>query len=255
MIKKALYTCFSCAISSAVQINGLPNIRKSRVGSQCKIEKRSRILNSEIGSHCHISRHAKLKKTHLCEAIRIGPHTKLESVSVGRYSYISGHAELNNVEIGSFCSIGSSLMNHLGNHPSRTFVSTSPVFYMPNAPVPSFSEKETFPSYGGKVKIGNDVWIGQEVLLMDGVTIGNGAIVAARSVVSRDVPPYAIVGGVPARLIRYRFDEETIQQLESFQWWDKEIEWIKSNVDAFQEINRFMKIMSAHRGDGSSRVL
>ncbi len=255
MIKKALYACFSCEISSAVQIRGFPSLRRSLIGSHCRIEKRSRILNSEIGSHCYISSHSKLKKSHLCEAVKIGPYTKLESVSVGRYSYISGHAELNNVEFGSFCSIGSRLMNHLGNHPSRTFVSTSPVFYMPNAPVPSFSEKETFPSYGGKVKIGNDVWIGQEVLLMDGVTIGNGAIVAARSVVSRDVPPYAIVGGVPAKLIRYRFDEETIQQLGSFQWWDKEIEWIKSNVDAFQEISRFIEIMRAEREKKSARVL
>lgn len=248
MFKKALYACFSCTISSAVQIRGIPSLRRSFIGSHCRIEKRSRISNSEIGSHCYISSHSKLKKTNLCEAVKIGPYTKLESVSVGRYSYISGHAELNNVEVGSFCSIGPKLINHLGNHPSRTFVSTSPVFYMPDAPIPSFATVETFPSYGGKVKIGNDVWIGSEVLLMDGVTIGNGAIVAARSVVSRDVPPYAIVGGVPAKLIRYRFDEETIQQLEAFQWWDKEIEWIKSNVDAFQDVARFAKVISKGKG-------
>jgi acetyltransferase-like isoleucine patch superfamily enzyme len=240
MFKKALYALFSCEISSAVRIYGFPNIRKSRIGSQCMIKKRSRISNSEMGSHCYISSHSKLKKTALCDAVTIGPYTKLESVSVGRYSYIAGHAELNNVEIGSFCSIGPRLINHLGNHPSRTFVSTSPVFYMPHAPVPSFSEKETFPSYGGKVKIGNDVWIGQEVLLMDGVTIGNGAIVAARSVVSRDVPPYAIVGGVPAKLIRFRFEDDIIQQLESFQWWNMKIEWIKSNVNNFQDIRKFI---------------
>jgi acetyltransferase-like isoleucine patch superfamily enzyme len=164
-------------------------------------------------------------------------------VSVGRYSYVSNNAGLEDVEIGSFCSIGPRVLNHLGNHPSRTFVSTSPVFYTPHAPVPSFATEETFPGYGEKVKIGHDVWIGAEVLLMDGVTVGNGAIVAARSVVTHDIPPYAIVGGIPARLIRYRFDEKTIQRLEAFKWWDKDIEWIKSNVDGFQDIARFAEVI------------
>lgn len=243
MLKKMMYRCFSCTISSDVQIKGLPCLKGALIGRQCRIERRSRITNSKIDVRCHVSSYSKVKDSQLCEAVSIGPHTKLKLVSVGRYSYIANHVELNNVEIGSFCSLGPKVLNHLGNHPARTFVSTSPAFYMPEAPIPSFATIETFSSYGGKVKIGHDVWIGAEVLLMDGITIGNGAIVAARSVVSRDVPPYAIVGGVPARLIRFRFDEKIIQQLETFQWWNRDIEWIKDNVNNFQDISRFVEIM------------
>ena len=75
--------------------------------------------------------------------------------------------------------------------------------------------------------IGNDVWIGYEAVIMAGVHIGNGAIIAARAVVTKDVPPYTIVGGVPARPIRKRFEEETIRKLETLQWWDWSAEKIQ----------------------------
>ena len=79
----------------------------------------------------------------------------------------------------------------------------------------------------GDIVIGNDVWIGYEAVIMAGVHIGNGAIIAARAVVTKDVPPYTIVGGVPARPIRKRFDEEVIQELETLKWWDWSAEKIR----------------------------
>ena len=79
----------------------------------------------------------------------------------------------------------------------------------------------------GDIVIGNDVWIGYEAVIMAGVHIGNGAIIAARAVVTKDVPPYTIVGGVPARPIRKRFDEEVIQELETLQWWNWSAEKIR----------------------------
>ena len=98
------------------------------------------------------------------------------------------------------------------------------------------------------VSIQNDVWIGAGALLMDGVTIGNGAIVAARSVVTKDVPPYAIVGGTPAKLIRYRFDEDEIEFLEELQWWNKDLSWIEKHVGLFHDVQKFMKAIR----DGST---
>ena len=89
------------------------------------------------------------------------------------------------------------------------------------------------------VEIGNDVWIGAESLLMDGVAIGNGAIVAARSVVTKHVPPYAIVGGIPAKLIRYRFDEEEIELLEESRWWNRDLSWIKKHISLFHDVKKF----------------
>ena len=79
----------------------------------------------------------------------------------------------------------------------------------------------------GDIVIGNDVWIGYEALIMAGVHIGNGAIIGSRAVVTKDVPPYTIVGGVPARPIRKRFDEEVIQKLEALKWWDWSAEKIQ----------------------------
>ena len=85
-----------------------------------------------------------------------------------------------------------------------------------------------------KLKIGNDVWIGYEAVILSGVTIGDGAIIGTRAVVTKDVPSYTIVGGGPAKPIRKRFDEETIQKLKEIRWWDWEEERIKKNIQAIQ---------------------
>lgn len=91
-----------------------------------------------------------------------------------------------------------------------------------------------YPVNKDKLKIGNDVWIGYEAVILSGVTIGDGAIIGTRAVVTKDVPSYTIVGGVPAKPIRKRFDEETIQKFEEIRWWDWEEERIKKNIQAIQ---------------------
>jgi acetyltransferase-like isoleucine patch superfamily enzyme len=196
MIKQLYYRLFFASdVAGSAQMRGLPRIRESSVGPQSRIEKGSSVIRSQVGSDCQIVRGAQVKDSRIDEASVVGAHVRLKRVVLGRYSYVADGSRLENVEIGSFSSIGPKVLNHLGNHPTRRFVSTSPVFYSPDSPVPSFVEEETFPGYGGTVVIGNDVWIGAEVILMDGVKIGNGAVIAARAVVTRDVPPYAIVGG------------------------------------------------------------
>ena len=106
----------------------------------------------------------------------------------------------------------------------------------------TFVDQKYFEEEEKTVHIGNDVWIGSNVIVVDGVTIGDGAIIAAGAVVTKDVPPYAIFGGIPAKLIRYRFDEQKIDFMLKFKWWDKEEKWLRKNVKDFHNIDKFIHI-------------
>lgn len=140
------------------------------------------------------------------------------------YHYPVNHERL---RIGKFCSIacGAKFLFNCANHSLRSLSTyTFPLFYdeweLDKADVASAWDNK------GDIVIGNDVWIGFEAVIMAGVHIGNGAIIGARAVVTKDVAPYTIVGGVPARTIRKRFDDATISRLESLRWWD----WSKERI-------------------------
>jgi len=139
--------------------------------------------------------------------------------SLGEYSYLGKRSVVQNAVIGRYCSIASEVFIGMGAHPVEQF-STSPLFYRRRNTFGLEVVKEDldFEEYA-PIEIGNDVWIGTRAMIMDGVTIGHGAIVAANAVVTKDVPPYAIVGGVPAKLIRYRFAPERIEELLTSEWW------------------------------------
>lgn len=146
--------------------------------------------------------------------------------SIGAFSYTKSYFPPQFVTIGRYCAIAERSSMMQDSHPTNRISMCGFDYAMPAL----FSQFETdyhakpikrSPKVNiGNINIGNDVWIGSEVLIKRGVTIGNGAAVAARSVVTKDVPPYAIVGGIPAKVIRYRFDEETIQRLLLSEWWD-----------------------------------
>lgn len=164
----------------------------------------------------------------------------LSDVCLGDYSYVANSSCLANAVVGRFCSIGPEVMIGLSKHPARDFVSSHPIFFsvLRQAQI-SFVDKNHFEEYS-PIAIGNDVWIGARAIVLDGVTIGDGAIVAAGAVVTKDVPPYAIVGGVPARIIRYRFDERQIEFLMAFKWWERDEGWLRSNVGKFHSIKEFV---------------
>ncbi len=138
---------------------------------------------------------------------------------------------VSDVSIGSFCSIASHCAIGGGKHPLCA-VSTSPVFYSGrNILKKNFSRLPEEDNLG--VEIGNDVWIGEAVFISDGVKIGTGAVIGAHSVVTKDVPPYAIAAGVPAKILRYRFDEKTIQQLLASRWWEWPDDKLKKVGESF----------------------
>lgn len=132
---------------------------------------------------------------------------------------------MNNTEVGFFVSIGPKTEVIHGTHPTD-LVSTCPVFYSPKKQCGiSFTDKTLFREFkyasGSKksVVIGNDVWIGYGARILEGITVNDGAIISANAMVTKDVEPFAIVGGVPAKTIKYRFSDEEIELLEKFRWW------------------------------------
>lgn len=129
--------------------------------------------------------------------------------------------------IGKFCSISSEVTFYLGGNHPMDFVSTYPFSAFSqdwqDAPGEYHLSK-------GDIRIGNDVWIGIGATILSGVSVGNGAVIATRSVVTKDVPAYAIVGGNPARIIRYRFEPEIIVRLQKLAWWDWPKEKIQENI-------------------------
>jgi len=151
--------------------------------------------------------------------------------SIERFSYIGKNSIVQNAKIGAFCSIANDVFIGLGSHPTNLF-STSPLFYRVQN---TFNHKQVDEDYKFSeykpIEIGNDVWIGARATILDGVSIGDGAIVAANALVSKDVPPYAIVGGVPAKVIRYRFPPEKIESLLKLQWWTWPLSEIRKRMN------------------------
>lgn len=175
-------------------------------------------LNLTSKKNCSISRLS-----------RVAEKCQLYDVKMGRYSYIGQSSVISNVRIGQFCSIGGYGQIGGGMHPTD-MVSTSPCFLSGKstagrnfAQIP-YKTSET-------VIIDNDVWIGAGVYVKAGVHIGNGAVIGSHAVVTHDVAPYSIVAGVPAREIRKRFDEDTVQKLLELKWWD----WPEDKLEKYGE--------------------
>lgn len=162
--------------------------------------------------------------------ILIGAFTRIHKSKIGDYTRIKPLCSIFNANIGKYCSIAKGVKIGLGRHPVN-LISTNSIFYKSGIRDDWWRKlnfDEELP-----VEIGNDVWIGLESTILDGVKIGDGAIIAAKSVVTKDVPPYAIVGGIPARIIKFRFNKDIIEKLLELRWWDY------SDIEIYDNINLF----------------
>ena len=167
---------------------------------------------------------------------------------MGKGSYIAPNSVIRG-KIGRFTSIASRCHVVNGIHPyTYPYVSTSPIFISllkQNGYTFVSEQKMKEHKYAvGKydIVIGNDCWIGEGVTFIAGVTIGDGAVILAGAIVTKDVPPYAIAAGVPAKIIKYRYSEEDINFLLKFRWWDKDCAWLKNNANLFLDMDLFRKL-------------
>jgi acetyltransferase-like isoleucine patch superfamily enzyme len=152
-------------------------------------------------------------------------------LTLGRWSYALATLKYfdtsTNVHIGSFCSIAEDVVLLLGGEHRADWITTSPLRILMREPG---AGEDGTPRSNGDIVIGNDVWIAYGATIASGVNIGDGAVVGMRAVVLEDVPPYAIVAGSPARVIRYRFDEATRDRLLSLRWWDWPDEQVRATI-------------------------
>lgn len=169
--------------------------------------------------------------------------------TLGYGSYIGSNCSLS-ADIGRFTSIAPYVRCNPGIHPyTFPFATTSPSFFSLN-PFHSqngstFATKQMFEELalydkdrGIAVKIGSDCWIGEGAFLVGGIAIGDGAVILAHAVVTKDVPDYAIVGGVPAKIIKYRYDDNTIKFLQKIKWWNNTPEWLKNNWELLTNVEK-----------------
>ncbi len=209
------------------------NKKRLIIKEKCIIEPKTQIsISSKLNGRNFISEGAIIRKSTLGYATYVGVNSLIQNAHIGSYTTIS-----NNVQFV------------IGRHPAKRFVSIHPAFYSQILQAGfSYVNSQKFEEYQYVDKenrvafeIGNDVWIGHNVCIQEGVTIGNGAIIAMGAVVIKDVPDYAIVAGVPAKIIGWRFEKHQIEFLKEIQWWNWNEDKIKKYAEDFEDIDRFME--------------
>ena len=164
----------------------------------------------------------------------------LHDVHLGDFSYIAKNANVSNCVIGKFCSIGPNFCSGMGTHPTNG-ISTAPMFYSTAKQNGITLCEQSKVNESFQTIIGNDVFIGANVTVLDGVTIGNGAVIGAGAVVTKDIPSYAIAVGVPAVVVKYRFDAQTINKLNASCWWSQGEENFALVEKYFWNVDEFLR--------------
>lgn len=207
---------------------------KSEIAETAAIYQGARIQNSVLGDHTVVGNFSRVDFSTLAEKVRIDRNNHLFRTKLGRHSYTGMNTVVMHADIGGFCSISWNVSIGGANHdPSR--LSQHAFLYNPYDGLRPEDAPPPYDRFADPLVIGNDVWIAAGAAIMRGVTVGNGAVIGANAVVTRDVPPYAIVAGNPARVIRMRFAPEIVALLLELRWWHWDVERIRSQFTALSE--------------------
>ena len=201
---------------------------------------KSYLIEKKNSNHSTIGYMSIVDGTNLWNYTTIKTEVILRNSEIWDYTYVSHGSNISFTKIGKFCSIWQNFKAWLWKHPTN-FVSTHPAFVsIAKQCWFTFADKNYFQERD-VITIGNDVWIWTNVTILDGVTIWDGAILWAWCIVTNNVEPYSIVVGIPAKTLRFRFDESDINFLMEFKWWDKDVEWIQKYYKDFHDIKVFIK--------------
>ena len=174
---------------------------------------------------------------------KVYKYARLRDVRLGFFSYVSRGTQVYNAEVGKFTCIGPETIIGPGEHPVRGYISSHPAFYSTLAQAgTTFSDKDYVDEIP-RTTIGHNVWIGARAIIRAGVTIGDGAVIAAGAVVAKDVAPYTVVGGVPAQVIRDRFDEPVKKLVEASEWWNWPSEKLAKHAAEFRDEKMFKDLI------------
>ena len=207
-----------------------------------KLIQKYRFRKLDVPDSCNISLSASITSSRVSEFCRFAEKSDVRNSTIGDYSTIGRYSKITHTDIGKFCAISWDCTINAVSHPYN-HLSIHAFPYVPHAG--NFVQKRI--QEHKRVLIGNDVWVGANSVIMPGVKVGDGAVIGANAVVTKDVPPYAIVGGVPAKIIKYRFSDEIILKLIELKWWNLDTAIIKDNIEVFQKPLSFESLLELEK--------
>lgn len=219
-------------VDSNCFIDVLTRIENSTLYKKTKVYKLSRVRDTVINESSSVGDSSKVDMSNLSSYVRIDRFNHIYQSSIGNHSYTGQGTVIMHTKVGKFTSISWGVTIGPANHDYERVTNHSFLYNTYDG----LRDNDEIPynRFQAECTIGNDVWIGTNATILRDVAIGDGAVVGANSVVTKDVPPYAIVAGVPARVIKYRFTKEIINKLMELKWWNLSDEIIRSNFDVFK---------------------
>ncbi|QXD31740.1 hypothetical protein [Candidatus Pelagisphaera phototrophica] len=185
---------------------------------------------------------ARIRESYLGSYTDVGPGCSLRECSMDDYSYLASHVGAVWTEIGKFCSIASQTRINPGNHPTWRVTTNHCTYRRRQYNLDEVDDDEFFDwRKSHSCRIGHDVWIGHGVVVTAGCSIGTGACIGAGAVVTKDIPPYAIAVGVPAKVIKFRFEKDVISRLMEAAYWDWDREMIENNFADLRDMDTFLE--------------